>query len=133
MLKIGKYHKSDTRHKWVQESYINFETEENFEKWYKRCIESTNCELCNESYKSCNDRNIVCTKCNNRKLDIEFSNNTGHRYICKAFSNSCKQGFTYIFQIQRDGKKLVDKSSVDLDKLIIIRDNWIRDNPHHFS
>ena len=145
MLKLYKGHKTDTRRNWVTKAYINFETEENFEKWYKRCIESTHCELCNELYKSCQyrnidhdhetdlPRNIVCTGCNRRKIDREFNNSTDHRYIYKVFTDKCNQGFIYSFQIHRYGKKIVEKRFVDLNKIIKFRDEFIKNNPEYFS
>ena len=78
-------------------------------------------------------RNILCNKCN-RRTDVKLrtDNTTGEKFIHKWNSKRYTQGFIYIFEIERDGKKIIKKLSVDLQKLILFRDNFIKDNPEYF-
>ena len=41
--------------------------------------------------------------------------------------------YLYRFRIRRDGKLIVHKTSIHLDKMIKFRDEWIKENPEHFS
>ena len=59
---------------------------------------------------------------------MSANTNTGIKYICKIKNNKCTNGYTYIFQIVRNGKYIIRKSSVDLDILIKFRDEFIKNN-----
>lgn len=140
MFELYKNHKSHTNSNWKRKG-IKF-TEEEFEYIYSEYIIATNCDLCNKEFKSTLDRhldhnhengearNIVCRSCNQRREDNKMliTNTSGYKHISKYKKKDCKQGFTWVFRLQGDGKMKQIKSSIDLDKLIIFRDNWIKEN-----
>tara|TARA_R110002072_G_scaffold160056_1_gene311212 strand:+ start:47 stop:460 length:414 start_codon:yes stop_codon:yes gene_type:complete len=135
--------KSQTKTNWINKLKIDFEGE--FDYWYDRYINSTNCEKCGKEYKDSRDRqldhdhntdkprNILCHKCNHiTDLQIQKDNTSGEKFISKWNSKRYTQGFKYCFRIKRDGKLVVEKTSVDLKKLVLIRDNFIKENPQYF-
>ena len=142
MFKLPKRHKTDCKYNWKKSNII---FNDNFDEWYARYINSNECEKCNEPYKNktnrCMDhdhntgepRNILCLKCNtktDKKLNI--NNTTGHQYIHKSKDKKYKLGFAYKFKIRREDTILIDTQSSDLEKIIKIRDEWIKDNPQYF-
>tara|TARA_R110000822_G_scaffold188520_1_gene327643 strand:+ start:331 stop:705 length:375 start_codon:yes stop_codon:yes gene_type:complete len=120
-------------------------TEEDFEYIYNEYIRATNCDLCNNKFKSSRDRhldhnhetgeirNIVCNMCNLKKADrkIRSDNTSGYRNIFKQKDKTCKQGFYWEFKLQIDGKRKIIKSSVDIDKLIAFSDKWLLEHPYY--
>ena len=140
-FELYKKHKSTTKSNWKIKGLIT----DDFDTIYKQYIYASNCELCGKVYKSRHDRqmehnhetgkfrNICCQQCNLRKGDIKMqSNNTsGHKHIDKNNDPTCKQGFRWRFQVQIDGKRKTIKSSINLDKLIIFRDEWFKNNNYH--
>ena len=140
-FELYKNHKSHTKYSWKDRGLITDE----FEEIYKQYIYSTNCELCGNKYKSRNDRcmehnhetgefrNICCNSCNHLKSDkkMQSNNKSGHKYICKQKSLTCKEGFLWRFAVHIDGKCKTIKTSIDLDKLIKFRDQWLEKNNYH--
>ena len=140
-FELYKKHKSTTKSNWKIKGLIT----DDFDTIYKQYIYASNCELCGNKYKSRHDRqmehnhetgkfrNICCQQCNLRKGDIKMqSNNTsGHKHIDKNNDPTCKQGFRWRFQVQIDGKRKTIKSSINLDKLIIFRDEWFKNNNYY--
>ena len=142
MFELSKYHKTDKKYSWKKLGII---FNNNFDEWYLRYINSNECEKCNEPYKNtrqrCIDhdhktgepRNILCQNCNKKTdTNIHKNNLLGLKYICKGKCKSIKQGFRYIFVIKRNDITIIYKSSIDLEKLIKYRDEWIKDNPQYF-
>ena len=52
-------------------------------------------------------------------------NNTDELYICKRINKTCKQGFDWRFQLTIDGKTKCIKSSIDKQKVIKCRDDYL--------
>tara|TARA_R110000772_G_scaffold29429_2_gene73600 strand:- start:516 stop:779 length:264 start_codon:yes stop_codon:yes gene_type:complete len=77
-------------------------------------------------------RNIVCQKCNHWKADFKRPKDVSP-YIRKENRKDCKQGFNYIFRVERDGKYVVSRRSIDLEYIKSFRDKWIADNPQWFT
>ena len=142
-FELYKYHKSNIKSIWKKNGLITDE----FEEIYKQYIYSSNCELCGNEYKTRRDRcmehshetgkfrNICCRICNQRKSDIKMRshNKSGHKYISKKKNPSCKEGFTWLFQVTIDGKQKKIKSSVDLEMLLKFRDDYFKDNPGYHT
>jgi len=114
---------------------------------YERVLKATQCELCPKVFSSSRDkqvdhdhhitdapnvRNIVCQKCNIQKSDFKCTSNTGERYISKLFSKKDNR-YYYCIQINRDGKRIMSTSSVSLEKSIVKRDLFIKNNPIYFK
>ena len=62
-----------------------------------------------------------CNKYSNQEL-----------FIHKAKCNHCKLGFTYLFEISVNKKRLIRKYSTDLEFLKSYRDKWLLDNYDFF-
>ena len=142
MFELRKTHKKDCKYNWIK---YKIKFNDNFDEWYLRYINSKECEKCNEPYKNSRDRcmdhdhktgeprNILCRECNRKTGKIINKNNTtGEQYICKSKDKRYSQGFRYIFVIKRNDIIIISKWSVDLEKLIKYRDEWIKDNPQYF-
>ena len=131
MFPISKRHKYISKKNWRTRGVI---FNNNFEEWYERYINSKECEKCNEPYKSSSDRcNIICQKCNKGSDVItHIDNKLGLKNIDKINCKSCKQGFRYRVVIRRNNIDLINNSSVDLQKIIKIRDTFILENPQYF-
>jgi hypothetical protein len=142
-FKLYKYHKSNTKSMWKKRG-LN-ETDEFIEELYNRYIVAYKCELCDNQFKSSQDRsmdhchktgkfrNIVCNSCNLRKQDVKMqSNNTsGYKGITRRTKKDCKQGFYWQFIAVVDGKNKTIKSSIDYDKLVVFVDKWKIENDYH--
>ena len=144
-FELTTYHKTDMKSKWRN----TFDpplvcTDEEFEVIYDRYIHSSQCELCEFVYETtlqrrldhCHNtgkfRNVVCPKCNGRKIDKPITGKLNERYISKYFRKA-KNRDEYSFELKRDKKIVVKKRSKNLDKVIKFRDEWIKNNPQYFS
>jgi hypothetical protein len=144
-FELSKRHKTSTKSNWKKNGLIC--TDEEFEEIYQQYIYSSHCELCKKKYQTsrhrcmehCHEtgkfRNICCMSCNQRKRDRKTnSNNTsGYQYIIKQKDTTCKQGFTWVFQVTINGKGETKKTSVDLEKVIQFRDKWFEEHPDYFT
>jgi len=140
-FELIKYHKRLTKYNWKKGGLDMC----NFEETYEKYITSSKCELCSKIFKNSKDRhmehnnttgkfrNIVCTKCNKLKSDNKiYSNNTsGYTGIHTHIDKKCKQGFTWEFRVNINGKSRFIKSSIDLDFLIKFADKWNLENNYH--
>ncbi len=140
-FELRKDHKKRKKSNWKEIGLIM----DNFEEIYKRYIYCKNCELCDKVFTKTIDRhmdhnhetgefrNIVCNRCNQLKSDRKenVNNTSGYKHIHKHINTTCKKGFTWVFQVQINGKNKLSKSSIDLDKLIEFRDKWLIENNYH--
>ena len=139
-FELQKYHKSLMKYTWKKTGLIF--TKEEFDTIYKRYIFSYNCELCGKKFETSKNRhmehdhftgkfrNVVCGKCNLWKKDLKMNNPTGEKFIFKMKSKGTKSGFRFNLQIFRNNKYILRKSSVDIKKLILIRDKFLKENPN---
>ena len=142
-FELSKYHKPLTKCSWKRHGLIV--TEEEFEALYYMYIYTSHCDLCDKQFKNTMDRhmehshstgefrNIVCRSCNQKKTDIKMkSNNTsGYKGIYKKNSKRCKQGYTWTFSVNINGKRKSIKQLIDFDKLVEFADKWKKDNNYH--
>tara|TARA_R110001632_G_scaffold227720_1_gene362423 strand:+ start:30 stop:467 length:438 start_codon:yes stop_codon:yes gene_type:complete len=61
-----------------------------------------------------------------------FDHNGDDYFIHEVKHKKCRLGFTYRFEVRRNTKKIVQKSSTDLEYLKEFRDEWIENNPQVF-
>ena len=66
---------------------------------------------------------------------VTYSENSQNRtdnnediYIAKKINKKCNQGFYWEFRLHIDGKCKIIKSSVDKEKLIKFKDEWLKNN-----
>ena len=137
-FELPKYHKCNTKAQWKYRGLIC--SDEEFEAIYEIYITSTKCELCEKIYKSSRDRcmehdhntgkfrNIVCQRCNARKIDnkIKSNNTSGYKHISK-------QGFNWVFRVWINGEYPQKKSSVDKEEVIAFRDKWFQEHPDYHT
>ena len=144
-FELPKKHKKWTKDNWRYQFKMKF-TNEDFEMYiYPEYIKATNCDLCDNKFKSSQDRqldhnhdsgeirNILCRTCNQKRHDRKImSNNTsGYANIIKSETNNCKQGFYWRFYICLNGKNKFIKSSIDKEKLIKFAENWKKENNYN--
>ena len=137
-FELPKDHKSFRKHQWKKMGLIT----DNFDELYNRYIHSSQCELCNKIYDKnsnrCLDhchttgkfRNVVCRTCNVNLRKQKFNTNTGEQYICKAKN---RNNYVFKIKIQRNKTKLVDTTKTTLEAAILLRDNFIKENPSLFT
>ena len=142
-FELYEYHKPTMRWLWKKDGLKV--TEEEFQSIYYMYIYTSHCELCNKEFKSVYDRhmehnhetgefrNIVCNSCNLMKYDVKIrkNNTSGYPGICKHKKKKSKQGFTWIFQANINGKQKKIKSSVNYDWLVEFAIKWKIDNNYH--
>ena len=141
-FELSKSHKTNCKSRWKLRG-VKIDADD-FEYVYNEYIHATNCDLCNKEFKKSFDRhidhnhiagdvrNIVCNKCNQHKEDRVSNTNTGLNYITRVVAKDCINGYTYHFEIRRDGNR-IKKSSVDINKLIKIRNDFLKKYPDIFS
>ena len=137
-FKLNPRHKKGTKDRWRYTFKMNF-TDEDFELYiYPEYIYATNCDLCNNKFKSSRDReldhnhdtdeirNIVCRSCNQRKKDKkpQKNNKLGIKFISPKYNKKYKNGVIYVFTIKYKAIKM----SIDLNYLIKFRDEWLKEN-----
>ncbi len=144
-FELTSYHKKDTKSKW-RNTYDPplICTDGEFEVIYDRYIYSSQCELCEFVYERTTQRqmdhchitgkfrNVICPKCNGRKKDKPITGIIDEKYISKYFRKA-KDRYEYSFELKRNKKIVIKKRSIDLEKVIKIRDEWIKNNPQYFS
>ena len=142
-FELKKYHKYQTIWKWKSRGLIAGEHE--MQIIYTRYINAEFCEICNKEFLTTRDRqmehshetgkfrNICCNKCNHLKSDVKIRKNniSGYKGIMKEIDKKCKQGFTWRFLAQVDGKQKTIKKSVNLEKLIEFAEKWKKENNYN--
>ena len=113
--------------------------EDQFDIVYNDYIKQTNCECCyceftednkkslehdHNNTTSYNIRGIVCNNCNMRREDRKWSTNTGERHIYW-----CKTNKNYRVDIQFEKKRILNFASTDKNKIVKIRDEFLKKNP----
>ena len=134
---MNKYKKYDTIWTW-KKSGIKFYNKEDEDYIYDYYINTTHCENCNKVFLNTRDRQldhchllneirgVICNKCNHRTIE-----KCGK--VIKKINIKCKQGFTWSFQLKRDRKLIVYKTSTNKEELEEFRINWINDNLYLFT
>ena len=144
-FELSSYHKKDMKSKW-RTTYDPplVCTDEEFEVIYDRYRYSSKCELCGFVFERTTQRqmdhchitgkfrNVVCARCNNRKKDKPIEGKFNEKFISKYFRKG-RNRYEYSFALSRDKKIIIKTRSKDLDKVIKFRDEWIKNNPQHFS
>ena len=138
---LRKKHKTDKRWDWKRRGMI-FVDDAHFEYIYNEYIHETHCDLCNKLFTKSQDRqldhdhetgeirNIVCNKCNQHRKDYNRKKtNTGYDNIRKVKDTQYKTGYCFAIQIFRDGKYIINTKRNTLEKAIICRDEFIKNNP----
>lgn len=145
-FELHKDHKKYTKSKWKTKSKMIF-TESEFEYWYNKIIYATHCSLekCKKPFISSKDRHldhdhktgiirdIICTSCNKKRKDnkIQSNNTSGFKNIIKHYNKECKQGYTWKFQVQINGKRTTIKASVNKEWLIEFAEKWYIENDYY--
>jgi len=137
-FELKKNHKAQTKYQWKRQGMIF--TLENFEYIYEEYIYSTNCNICENKFKTVKDRNldhnhdtgeirdIICRSCNQKRKDnkMQKNNTTGYRNIYYEEANN-----RYVFAVNIDNKVKWIKSSINIDFLVKYRDKWIKENNYY--
>ena len=140
-FELYEEHKAKTRYNWKKRG-LNMN---NFEEIYNNYIHSKYCELCNKQFTKTIDRqmehchetgefrNIVCNSCNALKADkkIQTNNTSGYKGISKKNDIRCKQGFTWRFRVNIDGKHKYIKQSQNFDELVEFAKKWKKENNYY--
>ena len=140
-FKLYKDHKPKMNYKWKSRGLKT----DNFEDIYNKYIYATHCELCNKQFENTKDRqmehdhntgkfrNIVCNSCNQLKADVKLqsNNSSGYKGISKVKNKTCKQGFSWRFRVEINGKNKTIKTCVDFDELVEFAEKWKKENNYH--
>ena len=142
---LHKDHKRNTRKRWKQIG-IHFVDDEHFEYIYNIYIRETNCDICNKLFLTSIDRqldhdhetgdvrNILCNRCNSVRKDAKRDgSNTGEEHIYKVKNKEYKTGYCFRIIIRRDGKAVICASRTTLERAIICRDEFIKNNPEIYT
>ena len=84
----------------------------------KKCIDHIN--QIRDDNRLINLRWATVSENNQNKI-----NNVEDLYISKKINKECKQGFNWVFRLNIDGKNKTIKTSVDKEKLIKFRDDYL--------
>ena len=142
-FELEKHHKRKTIYNWKRRGLIAEYHE--MQIIYTRYINAEFCEICNKEFLTTIDRqmehshetgkfrNICCNKCNHLKSDVKIRKNniSGYKGIMKEIDKKCKQGFTWRFLAQVDGKQKTIKKSVNLEKLVEFAEKWKKENNYN--
>jgi len=142
-FELPNRHKYNTLSNWKKKGLVAGEHE--MEIIYTRYINAEFCEICNKEFLTLRDRcmehdhktgkfrNVCCNKCNLLKNDVKLqkNNTSGYKGICKQYGKKYKQGFTWQFRAEVDGKNTSIKKSVNLEKLIEFAEKWKKENNYH--
>ena len=142
-FELPNRHKYHTIYSWKRSGLIAGEHET--EIIYTRYVNAEFCEICNKEFLTLRDRqmdhdhktgkfrNICCRKCNQLKSDVKLrkDNTSGYKGIFKKNAKSYKQGFTWWFKAQVDGKTKVIKTSKNFEKLVEFAEKWKKENNYH--
>ena len=142
---LRKYHKYNCRRTWEKRGMI-FVDDYHFEYVYNEYIIATHCDLCDKEFPNTRDRqldhdhetgdprNVVCCKCNKHRKDNKpKKTNTGENYITKYKDTHYKTGYGFKITIFRDGKRILATTRKSLEDAIIVRDEFIKNNPGIYS
>ena len=103
-----KKYKTDKKAYW-RYSGMKF-TEEDFEYIYSEYMKATHCDLCDKQFKNTKDR------------QLDHNHETGE--IRNIVCNRCNS--------KREDRKIqVNNTSVDIDKLVLFRDKWLKENNYY--
>ena len=142
-FELPKYYKRTMKNLWRTQRGLLC-TDEEFEEIYDKYIHCSQCELCgfvfeksrkrhmDHCHKTGKFRNVVCVKCNGRKIDNKSYGSVDERNITKSF-NKRSNKYVYTFKLVRDDKLIVYKTSIHLEKVIKFKDEWFKANPEYFS
>ena len=87
----------------------------------KKCIDHIN--------RNPNDNRIENLRwVTHRENSQNRTDNNEDIYIAKKINKKCNQGFYWEFRLHIDGKCKIIKSSVDKEKLIKFKDEWLKNN-----
>ena len=128
---------------WKRQGIIS----DDWDKTYDIYVNTIKCDLCPKIFSSPNDkhlehdhsildkpniRNVCCCKCNLQKYDVKINTNTGERWINKRFRKDRNKDYYYIV-VWRDRKRIFTNKTTTLEKAIILRDEFIKNNPNVFT
>ena len=134
MFDKKKYH---TIWNWKKKG-VKFYDKKDEDYIYDYYINTTHCENCNKVFLNTIDRHldhchlvneirgVICNKCNHQTLE-------NCAKVIKQIDNHCKKGFTWKFELNRGGKKIVQKYSINKEVVEEWRANFIDNNLHLFT
>ena len=142
-FELSKDHKRYMKAKWKSSGIIFVGL---FEEIYDIVIHCDKCDNCGGKFKNSKDRhldhnhlitddfnirNILCQNCHNNRRQQKWNTNTGEQYIMKCNRPAYTQKFCYLVHIRRYGKRFERKRKT-LEEAIVVRDEFIKNNPEYF-